>query len=272
MNVLQETVQVSVVIPCFRCGKTIRRAFASVLAQSQLPAEIIMVDDASGDDTWDVLTEIGDAHPGLVKLVKLDVNQGAGSARNAGWAVATQPFIAFLDADDAWHPQKIEIQFAYMKAHPDVALCGHSHRLLKQNVLPGWRVRGGPEQVIHKWALMRSNRFVTPSAMVRSDVGQRFVEKQRYMEDHMLWLKIVCSGARVVKLAEELAAIYKEPFGVTGLSAQVWLMERGDLGNYRRLYVDKSIGSYQLAALGAYSALKYVRRLLIYWGYLLWRR
>jgi glycosyltransferase involved in cell wall biosynthesis len=265
-------VPVSVVIPCYRCAQSIERAVASVAFQTALPMELILVDDASGDDTWAVLTRLEKEHPGLVKLLRLVENQGAGSARNAGWAAASQPFIAFLDADDAWHPKKIEIQYAYMRANPDVALCGHGHRMLKENVLPSWKVRPGPVRPIRKWALMRSNRFVTPSAMLRSDVKPRFVDRQRYMEDHMLWLKIVCSGGRVVKLSEELAAIYKEPFGITGLSAQVWLMERGDLGNYRRLYVDNSIGSYQLAALGAYSALKYVRRLMIYWGYLRWRK
>ena len=119
---------------------------------------------------------------------------------------------------------------------------------------------------------MLSNKFVTPSAMVRRDVGQRFVEKQRYMEDHMLWLKIICSGGRVVKLSGELAAIYKEPYGVMGLSAEVWLMERGDLGNYRRLYEEKFVGRYQFAALCVYSVLKYVRRLLIYSGHLRWKK
>ena len=125
---------------------------------------------------------------------------------------------------------------------------------------------------IRKWALLRSNKFVTPSVMLRRDIEHRFVEKQRYMEDHMLWLNIVCSGARVVKLSEELAAIYKEAFGVTGLSSQVWLMERSDLGNYRRLYLGGYIGGAQLTALVVYSTLKYVRRLIIYWGYLRWKK
>jgi glycosyltransferase involved in cell wall biosynthesis len=267
-----EFATVSVVIPCYRCGKTIVRALASVVQQSKLPAEVILVDDASGDDTWAVLTELEKAYPGWIKLLRLENNQGAASARNAGWAVASQLYIAFLDADDTWHPRKIEIQYGYMNANPDVVLCGHGYRLLNQNILPDWTVVQGDAERIRKWTLILSNKFVTPSVMVRRDVGQRFVERQRYMEDHMLWLKIICSGGRVAKLPAELAAIYKEPFGVTGLSAQVWLMERGDLGNYRRLYREKYIESYQFAALGAYSVLKYVRRLFIYWGYLRWQR
>lgn len=267
------TVPVSVVMPCYRCAQTVARAVASVAAQTNLPRELILVDDGSADETRSVLHDLRSRYqPGWIKLVLLDQNVGAASARNAGWAVASQPYIAFLDADDAWHPRKIEIQYAYMNANPEVVLCGHGYRRLNQNVLPDWNVVQGDAQRIRKWVLMLSNKFVTPSAMVRRDIGQRFVEKQRYMEDHMLWLKIICSGGRVVKLSTELAAIYKEPFGVTGLSSQVWLMERGDLGNYRRLYNGKFIKGYQFAALGIYSVLKYVRRLFIYGGYLRWKK
>lgn len=264
---------VSVVIPCFRCAQTIGRAVASVARQTRRPAEIILVDDASGDRTLAVLREIEQAYPGWVKVLQFDENRGAASARNAGWAAASQPYIAFLDADDAWHPLKIEIQYAYMSAHPEVVLCGHGHRLLaREDALPDWEVSQCEAHRIHKWPLLLSNKFVTPSVILRSDIGQRFVEKQRYMEDHMLWLIIVCSGGNVVKLSPELAAIYKRPFGIMGLSAQVWSMERGDLGNYRRLYRANCINVYQLGALGIYSLLKYLRRLLIYWGYLRWKK
>ena len=264
---------VSVVIPCFRCAGAIERALASVAQQSMRPSELILVDDASGDGTLAVLHALEAAYPGWVKVLQLEENRGAAGARNAGWAVASQPYIAFLDADDAWHPKKIEIQYAYMAAHPAVVLCGHGHRLLNQDdVLPDWAVAQCDAQRIHKWGMLLANKFVTPSVMVRRDVACRFVEKQRHMEDHMLWLQIICSGACVVKLSAELAAIYKGPFGVMGLSSQMWLMERGDLGNYRRLYRAKLINGFQLAALGIYSLLKYVRRLLLHWGYLRWKR
>lgn len=265
-------VPVSVVIPCYRCARTIERAVASVAAQTNLPMELILVDDGSADDTRSVLHGLLSRHrPGWIRLVLLDKNVGAASARNAGWAVASQPHIAFLDADDAWHPRKIEIQYAYVRANPDVVLCGHGHRMLGQNAAPDWEMVQGDVKLIRKWGLMLSNPFATPSVMVRRNVAQRFVEKQRYMEDHMLWLKIVCSGGRVVRLGTELAATYKEPFGARGLSAQIWLMERGDLANYCRLYEDNHIKGYELAALGIYSVLKFVRRLLIY-GYLQWKK
>jgi len=264
---------VSVVIPCYKCARTIERAVASVAAQTLLPAEVILVDDASGDDTRAVLQILSERFdPGWIKLVLLDQNVGAGSARNVGWGVAGQPHIAFLDADDAWHFRKMEVQYGYMAAHPDVVLCGHGVRVLKQGVLPYWDVTEGHSQTISKWAMLVSNQFVTPSVMVKRDIGYRFTERQRYMEDHMLWLRIVCAGDRVVKLPVALAAIYKDPFGVTGLSSHVWLMERSDLGNFRRLYRDRCISGPQLAVLVIYSLLKYVRRLVIYAGYLRWKR
>lgn len=264
---------VSAVIPCFRCSRTIARAVASIAQQTKKPAEVILVDDASGDDTLPVLQQLAQKYPGWIKVLQSDENRGAASARNAGWDSASQAYVAFLDADDAWHPQKIEIQYNYISAHPEVILCGHGHRVIKQtDALPDWKIGDWKEERIHKWVLMLSNRFITPSAMVRRETKHRFVERQRYMEDHMLWLLLVCSGGDVVKLSAELAAIYKSPFGMKGLSAQVWSMERGDLGNYRRLYRAGCINGFQLGMLAIYSLLKYVRRLLMYFGYLRWKK
>ncbi len=264
---------VSVIIPCYRCIKTLERAVASVAAQSLQPTEVILVDDASGDGTRALMQQVRDRfHPGWVKLVLLDQNSGAGSARNAGWAVATQPLIAFLDADDAWHFRKIEIQYGYMSAHPEVVLSGHGFRMLKQDALPYWEVKKSAAIHVKKWRMILSNQFVTPSVMIRRDVAHRFIDRQRHMEDHMLWLSFVCAGELVVKLPAPLAAIYKNPFGVTGLSSRIWLMERSDLGNYRRLYRKHCINGAQLAGLVGYSMLKYFRRLLIYTVYLKWKK
>lgn len=262
---------VSVVIPCYRNAKTIERALASVAAQTQQPAEVILIDDASDDGTRDRLIKLSQqfAH-GWVKLILLDQNVGAGCSRNKGWAAATQRYVAFLDADDAWHPRKIEIQYNFMNKHSDVVLCGHDFHLLKEAEHTNWNVDILPELVIGKMAMLLSNRFVTPSVMIQRQTSFRFIDQQRYMEDHMLWLQVVCSGASVVKLPMALTAIYKSPFGVKGLSSHLWMMERSDLGNYHRLYRDGCITGVQLALLMTYSILKHIRRLVIYIGYIRW--
>lgn len=270
---LARAADVSVVIPCFRCAGTIKRAVASIAQQTLMPAEVILVDDCSADGTLAALREIEQAYPGWVKVLPTDENRGAASARNAGWAASNRTYIAFLDADDAWHPRKIEIQHSYMNNHPEVVLCGHGHRQLGQaDALPDWDVPAWDELKISKWPLLLSNKFVTPSIMIRRDINQRFVDRQRHMEDHMLWLEVVCGGGLAVRLSAELAAIYKRPFGAAGLSAQIWSMERGDLGNYRRLYRVNCINVWQWCALSIYSLLKFVRRLLIYWGKVRWKK
>lgn len=269
----ENIVSVSVVIPCYRAAPTIKRAVNSVISQIFMPKEIILVDDCSGDDTFEELNKISILYPGLVKVISTDKNQGSASARNLGWSVATQSYIAFLDADDAWHPDKIRIQYTYMSENTDVVLCGHGHRFLDKNeVNIDWDISFFQELNISKWQLLVSNRFVTPSVMLKRDIKQRFVVKQRYVDDHMLWLQIICSGAPVVKLTAELAVIYKGPFGVAGLSAQLWSMELGELKNYGNLYSEKSINIGQLGGLYIFSLLKYMRRVFIYWGVLRWQK
>jgi len=273
MTLTKELAAVSVVIPCYKCARTIERAIASVVAQTWRPAEVILVDDASGDDTRALLQKLkAQFCPGWIKLVFLDSNVGAGSARNAGWAVASQPYVAFLDADNAWHSRKIEIQYGFMAAHPDVALCGHKYKVLQQDVLLCWPVEERNAEPVSKFIMLLSNRFSTSSVMIRRDSEDRFLTGQRYIEDYMLWLKIICSGKKVMIFPQELVAFYKGLYGVAGLSARLWLMERSELGNYRRLYVSGFINGLQLVVLVAFSLLKYVRRLVIYAGYLRWKK
>jgi hypothetical protein len=155
-----------------------------------------------------------------------------------------------------------------MLAHPDVALSGHAHKILPTPAMPSWDLgiagRELKAKYITKLGMLLFNQFTTPSVMLKRDIQQRFVERQRYMEDHMLWLNIVCSGAVVKTLLVPLAAIYKRPYGQAGLSAQWWLMERGDLGNYRRLLAKKYLTRIQFLALALFSGAKFLRRLMIY--------
>jgi glycosyltransferase involved in cell wall biosynthesis len=260
---------VSVIIPCFRSTDTLQRAVLSVGQQSFIPAEVILIDDCSPDETPVMMQKIADQYtPGWIRIVLLKSNMGAASARNAGWAIATQPYIAFLDSDDAWHPEKIRLQLDYMRSHPDTVLCGHAHKILSSPVIPDWSLRlakSDPKVMrITKLNLLLSNRFVTPSAMIKRDIPQRFEERQRYMEDHMLWLNISCSGAVIERLPLPLAAIYKRPYGQAGLSSHWWLMEQGDLGNYRRLFLKGYITRVQFLVFVAYSLVKFVRRLVLY--------
>lgn len=264
---MSTTAPVSVVVPCYRCAETIARAVFSVAAQTLRPAEMILVDDASGDTTLQQLRSLQAQYGPWIRVVPLATNAGAASARNAGWNLATQPYIAFLDADDAWHPQKLEIQYRYMQQHPEVALCGHLCRQLLADAQDAthWPITWAPGEVRHvTWTqLLLRHQFVTPSVMLKREMKPRFFEGARHMEDHRLWLEIVGTPLPTVRLEVELAAVYKPVYGASGLSADMWRMERAELANYRFFHGLGKLSMAQLILLQGYSLVKYLRRLLI---------
>ena len=117
----------SVIIPTFNRAHCIRRALASVAAQREAAGdvEIIIGDDASSDDT---VAEAVRIMP-QVRSVRLPSNHGAAAARNAAMKIASGEFLAFLDSDDEWLPGKLERQLAYLRDHPECAVCGTGHFL-----------------------------------------------------------------------------------------------------------------------------------------------
>ena len=173
---MNAVVPVSVVIPCYRCSRTIERCVQSVAAQSVMPLELLLVDDGSADETRAVLNDLRSKYPsGWIRLVLLDLNAGAASARNAGWNAARGDFVAFLDADDSWHPRKIELQYQFMSGRPDIFVSGHGH--VQVGVMPIPVSLGAP--VFHQMSarhVLLKNPFITPSFMVRRDMPFRFLE------------------------------------------------------------------------------------------------
>ena len=106
---------VSVVIPAYNAADHVGRAIESVLSQTHRADEIIVVDDGSTDATWGVLEGYGE------RIIALrQENAGAAVARNTAVARATCRWIAFLDADDVWVPEKLSQQIAHLKAHPEL--------------------------------------------------------------------------------------------------------------------------------------------------------
>jgi hypothetical protein len=83
------------------------------------------------------------------------------------------------------------------------------------------------------------------------------------VDDHLLWLQLVCNGFSFMRLSAKLAFTYKAPYGDSGLSSQLWKMERAELENYWILYRDGCIGLFAAFGLSAYSLAKFARRLIL---------
>jgi glycosyltransferase involved in cell wall biosynthesis len=109
---------VSCIVPVYNGERYLNEALESIFAQSYRPSEVIVVDDGSTDSTAAVVACYGSQ----VRYL-WEPNSGPATARNLGLSVALGEFVAFLDADDLWHPEKLERQMARFEARPELDLC-----------------------------------------------------------------------------------------------------------------------------------------------------
>lgn len=255
---------VSCVVPCYNCADTIARCVRSAQTQTQPVTEIILVDDCSDDETLARINALA-ADDSRIIVLSTPSNGGPSRARNAGWERASGAFIAFLDADDSWHPQKIELQLPLFQLWPHLAIVGHLAAVQGEPVIDARHVIIGSDlsaitRQISRASVLSRNPWSTPTVMLRRDLPFRFEEDQREAEDYLLWAQILLSGALGVRLELPLATLYKARFGAGGLSGNLWQMEKGELRSIRKLWQQELIGTSQLCFLSIFSIVKYLRR------------
>jgi glycosyltransferase involved in cell wall biosynthesis len=189
---------VSVVCPAYNCGRFIKPALESVFLQSYRPIEVIVVDDGSTDSTPELLKSYRE-----VSYLR-QVNRGPSSARNIGIRAARGVYVAFLDLDDLWTPEKLSSQVAILESCPEAGLCFADMRLFSSG--------GGEELTMfqkygltaeyfgHEWVVDRVvAKLVTMNFIPTSSVVARksalthvggFDEQFRKSEDWDLWLRM----------------------------------------------------------------------------------
>ena len=191
---------VSVIIPTYNRRRMLAEAVASVLAQRGVALELVVVDDGSTDETWHdlhhgELAQMLNAAPASCRVVTEYVeHRGPAAARNRGVAVARAPYIAFLDSDDLWAPNKLERQLAYMETHPEYPLAQTQESWLRggRRVNPGLRHQKRAGDIFEP---SLRTCLVSPSAvMMRVDLFHEaggFDEEMAACEDYDLWLRIL---------------------------------------------------------------------------------
>jgi glycosyltransferase involved in cell wall biosynthesis len=257
-------VSVSAVIPCYRCADTISRAVNSVASQTVCPSELILVDDGSKDNTQAVLKNLQDLYgKDWIKILSMDRNYGVSNARNAGWDIATSDYIAFLDADDAWHPDKIAIQYSWMSKNPQIVISGHKCLIVNPKcslTFPTLDVQFSVHNIT-KNHLLLTNPFVTPSFMLKRELKYRFDPLKRYAEDFFFLQEVGMDGHIIVILNLVLVHVFKE-LGVSGSSSNLWRMRSGDIMNYWSLWQSQRINMFTMAVLVFFSIFKFIMLLL----------
>jgi len=136
--------EVSVIIPTRNRSKLLEASLRSVLWQRNVDLETIVVDDGSTDDTPSVLRSLGDR----IRVVRHDRSQGVSAARNRGIAEARGEWVAFLDDDDLWAPDKLELQLqALRRADRRWAYAGAVEITMDNQILAG-RPPASPETLM----------------------------------------------------------------------------------------------------------------------------
>ncbi|MFF7636114.1 glycosyltransferase family 2 protein [Kitasatospora sp. NPDC008050] len=207
----QQPAPVSVVIAAYNAERTLGPALTSVLAQLPPPAQVVVVDDGSTDGT----AAVAGAFPG-VELIGQQ-NQGPSAARNTGIRAATQPWVAFLDADDLWLPGKLARQLAIAGRRPEaVLLAGDWVRTASVPHRPdGDAMAPETETLLGYRDLLVLNRFQTSTVLVRAEVLTAcggFDPALDGAEDWDLWLRCAKLGP-AVKLDVPLVVYRDEPTG-----------------------------------------------------------
>ena len=212
-------VSISVVIPAYNAEAFIKRAVDSALCQTLSPVEILVIDDGSRDKTFQIASSFG----GLVKALT-KFNGGPASARNLGVRQAGGEWIAFLDADDAWLPQKLEKQVTLIDSNVGIV---HSGARGRSNSISSEITFA---QLWHRNCILNSSVLLRREAFIQTGCLDEDPELIG-VEDYNLWLRIAAAGWKIRTLPEDLC-LYTPAAG--GLSRQVLRFAKAELANARK--------------------------------------
>ncbi len=216
---------VSVIIPTYNSGRWIVDAVRSAIGQDHPPHQVIIVDDGSTDDTAARLGPFGD---GIV--LERQENRGVAAARNRGLALATGDFIAFLDADDTWHPRKLALQLSAFERDATLGLLG-TRTCDCSKAAPDVERASVTPLALER--LVVKNYLATSSVMVRREVIERagrFDTTLQGPEDHDYWIRIAEAG-RVGVLDAPLTGYRIVPGSLSRRAAPMESGVRRILGN-----------------------------------------
>lgn len=181
---------ISVVMPAYKAEKTIGQAIDSVLAQTFKDLELIVVNDCSPDDTRKVMEEKAMLDE-RVRCFDNDKNRGASYTRNYAVKEARGEWIAFLDSDDMWTPDKLEKQLALKEKYDDGVIFYTASSFIDDNGEPYDYVMPALERIDYK-TLLKKNLLSCSSVLIRSDVMKAIEMPGDSMhEDYYVWLKVL---------------------------------------------------------------------------------
>ena len=239
---------VSVVVPAYNAAAFVGRAVDSVLAQSGVDYELLVVDDGSKDDTVAVLGAYGDRLRVLVQA-----NAGPAAARNRGLHEARGRYVAFLDADDWWLPEKLARQVALLDGRPEIGFCSTATHVVTEGVAPAgeWPCVPG-ERPLLETLFVRSAAVSgsTSGVLARRELllgAGGFDEALRGFEDPDLWMRLA-ARAGYACIDEPLTVVVRTPGSVSSHLPRMRAATLASLRKNRALLPVPRRGAYWRAA------------------------
>lgn len=243
---------VSVVMPAYNAERHLPTAIKSLLAQSYQEWELLLVNDASRDGTLEVARSF-ELHDGRIKVIDSAVNRGVSATRNAALERAEGKYIAFLDSDDVWHPQKLEKQIPFMEKENVLISYGWYQRIDEHGKRLG-EVRA-PARIGYE-ELLKSNFIGNLTGVYNAQaLGKEYFTDYRH-EDYVAWLSLIRRAGEARGIPELLGMyrvyagslssnklrtlgwqwrIYREHQSLSFLQACRYMLSYGNHALYKRL-------------------------------------
>lgn len=190
---------VSVIMPNFNSAQFIGEAIISVLDQSFRNLELIVVDDRSTDNSLDII-ELYKEQDDRIRLVRMPSNMGVGLARNEGLRIARGKYITFLDSDDLWEVDKLEIQIPIMESlslavtHTDYGYLNNKGEIISPKFTTSYKEIG------YRQLLKRTEISCLTVVYNREIVGIHLFPNIKRKQDYVVWLNILKKGYKSVPL------------------------------------------------------------------------
>lgn len=197
---------VSIIVPVYNVEKYIVETIDSVRSQTYSCWELLLVEDGSGDSTAALIEEyIGRTGEKRIRLIRQPSNMGAARARNRGLQEARGRYIAYLDADDLWMPDKLQREIQFMRDH-EAAFAFTGYEFVDEQAKGAGKVVRVPKTLNYRQALSNTTIFTTTVMFDTRKIQKELLEMPDIKsEDTALWWKVLRNGYIAYGLDENLA-------------------------------------------------------------------
>jgi teichuronic acid biosynthesis glycosyltransferase TuaG len=235
---LTSTPLVSIVTPCFNGARHLEETAESIFSQTYKNIEWIIVDDASVDNSWDKIKELKLQYPYIV-MHRFDVNKGAAESRNKAIELARGDYVAFLDADDLWTPDKLQMQVDFMQ-QTGSSFSYHSFATFNSEQPERESLRVAPKTMTAQ-KLLFTNPIGCLTVMLKTSTAKAFKMTPGYFakEDYIFWYDILKTGVVAQRVPGIMAKYRLHPENSSSKKAKIaqiqWDVYRKKFGFNRAL-------------------------------------